>query len=86
MAHSTTAAIAAMWHALAATAKKYANRAQLRDGANYNVELRVVGTVGGYQVDEPIEGRLTVGHPFEAPKASAVKQDELAAKLLKAIP
>jgi len=86
VAHSATAAISALWHAITSTAKKYANRAQLRNGANYQVAVRVVGTVGGYAVDEPIEGRLTVGYPTEAPKASAVKYDELAAKLLQAIP
>ncbi|MCU0870708.1 MAG: hypothetical protein MUE50_00035 [Pirellulaceae bacterium] len=84
--HSMTAALSAAWHALLCVAKNHANRKDLRDGAHYRVDLRVVGMVGSVEVDEPISGQLSVSGPQEKASSAAVPTAEVVAWLWDQVP
>jgi hypothetical protein len=83
---SVTAAVAALWHALAAWSKLFANRKLLRDDSRYRCELRVTGTVAGYPVDESLNAWLTVGSPSLQASAHAIPTAELVAWMWDQIP
>lgn len=81
-----TAALSAAWHALLHCAKNHANRKDLRDGAHYRCDLRVVGTVGGVAIDEPLCGALSVSGPQAKASSSAVPTAEVVAWLWDQVP
>jgi len=83
---SLTSSVSALWHALAAWAKLYANRKLLRDATRYRVEIRITGTVAGYDVDERLEAWLSVGSPSLQATSHAVPTAELVAWLWDQVP
>lgn len=74
---SLASAVSALWHALGAWSRLYANRKTLRDATRYRVEVRLVGTVAGYPIDEQLNAWLTVGSPsLQASSATIQKERE----------
>lgn len=77
---------AAFWTALGRVASKEDRRAELTDGAVYNVHLSIAGKIGGQVVAETVEGPLTVGHSVVKASSSGADDNHLVALLLSKLP
>jgi hypothetical protein len=78
--------VAALWHAIGHFAKLHANRKDLKDDTRYRCDLRIVGTVGSYPIDEPINGTLCVSGPQEKASSTSVPTAEVVAWLWDQVP